>query len=378
MAPKETQGCAVEREFDHYATQFETTGTKAGGCPIVGIGASAGGLAALAAFFSAMPAEIETGMAFVLVQHLAPDHESTLAALLSRAAHIQVLEAEDGMRVEPNTAYIVPPNRNLALLNGALHLSQVASRGRRLPIDFFFRSLARAQRDRAVGVVLSGTGTDGTLGVRAIKAEGGIVIVQTPESTEYDGMPRSAIATGLVDHVLRPTEMPAQLAAYAGSLSGRGRRPSVPPPLEVQNELEKIVRVLYARTGRDFSQYKKNTIRRRVERRMTVQHIAQLQHYCRFLEEAPTEVEDLLRDLLIGVTSFFRDPKAFAALETEVIARLVGNRSSGSPIRAWVPGCSTGEETKSSEPRSRNCSRRTSDCSRRTSSWRPPRTRSSQ
>jgi chemotaxis methyl-accepting protein methylase len=318
------------------------------GFPIVGVGASAGGLAAFEAFFSAMPSDIDSGMAFVLVQHLAPDHESTLAELVRRYTHMQVFEAEHGMRVKANSAYIIPPNRNLTLLDGALQLfPQAVSRGRRLPIDLFFRSLARAQRDRAVGIVLSGAGTDGTLGARAIKGEGGIVMAQTPESTKYDGMPRSAIATGLVDHVLSPTEMPAQLMAYAASLSGHGRRPSVPPSLPMQKELEKIVAVLYERTGHDFSQYKKNTIRRRVERRMAVQHIDQLTHYCRFLEEAPTEVEELLRDLLIGVTSFFRDPKAFAALETQVIPRLVANCASGSSIRAWVAGCSTGEEAYS-------------------------------
>ena len=349
MAPRETETTVSERELDHAATALEhTVETTTVGFPIVGVGASAGGLAAFEAFFSAMPPDLDSGMAFVLVQHLAPEHESTLAHLVKRYTHLRVLEAEDGMRVEPNSAYIIPPNRNLTLLNGALQLSkQSVSRGRRLPIDFFFRSLALAQRDRAVGIVLSGTGTDGTLGARAIKSEGGIVMAQTPESTEYDGMPRSAIATGLMDHVLRPTEMPAQLMAYLGCLSGRGRRPSVPPPLLMQKDLERVVAVLHGRTGHDFSQYKKNTIRRRVERRMTVQHIDQLAHYCRYLEEAPTEVEELLRDLLIGVTSFFRDPKAFAALETQVIPRLVQNRPSGSTIRAWVPGCSTGEEAYS-------------------------------
>ncbi|MEO8177895.1 MAG: chemotaxis protein CheB [Deltaproteobacteria bacterium] len=349
MAPGEAEAAAAERrDFDHGSGTFDWALEAAGAVPIIGIGASAGGLAAFEDFFSAMPTGFEAGMAFVLVQHLPPDHESTLAALVRRLTHMRVFEAEDGMRVEANGAYIIPPNRNLALLSGTLRLSpQSVSRGRPLPIDFFFRSLARAQRDRAVGIVLSGTGTDGTLGARAIKGEGGIVIAQTPESTEYDGMPRSVIATGLVDHVLRPAEMPEQLLAYADSLAGRGRRPSVLPPLQMQKELERIVGVLYALTGHDFSQYKTSTIRRRVERRMAVQHIDQLTQYCRFLEEAPVEVEELLRDLLIGVTSFFRDPKAFEALETLVIPALADSSPSGSRIRAWVPGCSTGEEAYS-------------------------------
>jgi len=182
------------------------------GFSIVGIGASAGGLAAFEASFSAMPADIDSGMAFVLVQHLSPDHKSILAELISRYTRMQVFEVEDGMLVKPNCAYIIPPNRDMAFLNGTLQLLEPASpRGQRLPIDFFFRSLAMDQHERAICIVLSGTGSDGTLGVRAIKGEGGMVMAQKPESTEYDGMPRSAIATGLVDYVMMPGEMPARL-----------------------------------------------------------------------------------------------------------------------------------------------------------------------
>ena len=183
--------------------------------PIVGIGASAGGLAAFEAFFSGMPADIDPGMAFILVQHLAPDHESILTDLIRRYTRMQVFEVEDGMAVKPNCAYIIPPNRDMAFLNGALQLMEPsAPRGQRLPIDFFFRSLAQDQHERAIGIILSGTGSDGTLGVRAIKGEGGMVMAQNPESTEFDGMPRSAIATGLVDYELPPAEMAAQLMAY--------------------------------------------------------------------------------------------------------------------------------------------------------------------
>ena len=198
------------------------------GFPIVGIGASAGGLAAFEAFFSGMPADIDPGMAFVLVQHLAPDHKSILTELIQRYTRMQVFEVEDGMVVQPNCAYIIPPNRDMAFLNGALQLLEPGMpRGQRLPIDFFFRSLAQDQRERAICVVLSGTGSDGTQGVRAIKGEGGMVMAQSPESTEYDGMPRSAIATGLVDYELPPAEMPAQLMAYVSHAFDNGVRTAI-------------------------------------------------------------------------------------------------------------------------------------------------------
>ena len=200
------------------------------GFPIVGIGASAGGLAAFEAFFSGMPAETDPGMAFVLVQHLAPDHKSILSDLVKRYTRMQVFEVEDGMAVKPNCAYIIPPNRDMAFLDGTLQLLEPAApRGHRLPIDFFFRSLAQDQHERAICIVLSGTGSDGTQGVRAIKGEGGMVMAQNPESTEYDGMPRSAIATGLVDYVLPPAEMPAQLIAYVAHAFGKTPRPGLSP-----------------------------------------------------------------------------------------------------------------------------------------------------
>src|SRR6202050_4883770 len=186
------------------------------GFPIVGIGASAGGLAAFEAFFSGMPADTDPGIACVLVQHLAPDHKSILTDLVKRYTRMKVFEVADGMAVKPNCAYIIPPNRDMALMNGALQLLEpTLARGIRLPIDFFFRSLAQDQHDRAICIVLSGTGSDGALGVRAVKGEGGMVMAQTPESTEYDGMPRSAIATGMVDFVLPPNEMPAKLLDYS-------------------------------------------------------------------------------------------------------------------------------------------------------------------
>ncbi|MDH5572782.1 MAG: chemotaxis protein CheR, partial [Gammaproteobacteria bacterium] len=289
------------------------------GFPVVGIGASAGGLAAFEAFFSGMPADIDPGMAFVLVQHLAPDHKSLLTELIQRYTRMQVFEVEDGMVVQANCAYIIPPNCDMAFLNGTLQLLEPsAPRGLRLPIDFFFRSLAQDQHERGIGVVLSGTGSDGTLGVRAIKGEGGMVMVQDPDSTEYDGMPRSAIATGMVDYVLLPAEMPAQLIAYVTRAFGKAvGRASAPAP-KSESALKKIFILLRAQTGHDFSQYKTSTIYRRVERRMAVNQIESINQYVIYLQQTPVEVEMLFRDLLIGVTNFFRDHEAFQALDEQI------------------------------------------------------------
>lgn len=316
--------------------------------PVVGIGASAGGLAAFEAFFSGMPADRDTGMAFVLVQHLAPDHKSILAELVKRYTRMEVFEVQDGMKVAPNCAYIIPPNHDMALLNGSLQLLEpTAERGHRLPIDFFFRSLAQDQHERAVCIILSGTGSDGALGAREVKGAGGLVMVQSPESTEFDGMPRSAIATGLVDSVLAPAEMPAQLLAYIGHAFGPQPKPSESLLPKAEHLLNKVFLVLRTQTGHDFSQYKQNTICRRIERRMAVQQIEQLSEYVSFLQQTPAEVEALFRDLLIGVTHFFRDPEAFDVLAKEVLAKLFEEKAVGTPIRIWVPGCSTGEEAYS-------------------------------
>ena len=316
--------------------------------PIVGIGASAGGLAAFEAFFSGMPATAEPGMAFVLVQHLAPDHKSILSELIGRYTRMQVFEVEDGMVVQPNCAYIIPPNRDMAFLHGTLHLLELtAERGLRLPIDFFFRSLAQDQRERAVGIVLSGTGSDGTLGLRAIKGEGGMGMAQSPESTEFDGMPRSAIATGLIDYILPPAAMPAQLIAYATHALGTALQPVTSAAPQAESALKKIHILLRAQTGHEFSQYKPSTIARRIERRMAVNQIAALDSYVKYLQQTPAEVEALFRDLLIGVTNFFRDPEAFRVLEQQVVPKLFVNKPANAPLRVWVPGCSTGEEAYS-------------------------------
>jgi len=316
--------------------------------PIVGIGASAGGLAAIEAFFSGMPADLDPGMAFVLVQHLDPDHKSLLTELIARRTRMKVLEVTDGMLVQVNCAYIIPPNRDMAFLNGTLQLLEpVAPRGHRLPIDFLFRSLASDQHEQAIGVVLSGTGSDGTLGARAIKVEGGMVMVQTPASSEFDGMPQSALATGLVDYELPPAEMAAQLMAYVAHAFGRPPRvTSVAMPLS-ENALKKIFVLLRAQTGHDFSQYKPSTIYRRIERRMAVHQIDAIESYVKYLQQTPVEVQALFNDLLIGVTNFFRDPAAFAVLQTQVIPKLFEGKPAGSAVRVWCTGCSTGEEAYS-------------------------------
>lgn len=315
--------------------------------PIVGIGASAGGLAAFEAFFSGLPKAADSGMAFVLVQHLAPDHKSLLTDLIARCTRMKVVEVADGMVVQANCVYIIPPNYDMAFLNGALHLMEpTAPRGQRLAIDFFFRSLAQDQGERAIGIVLSGTGSDGTLGVRAIKGEGGMVIAQNPDTSEFDGMPRSVVMTGLADFVLEPADMVEQLLRYVSHSFGTlGQQQGATPKAE--SALKKIFILLRSQTGHDFSHYKPSTINRRIERRMAVHQIALIDDYVKYLQQTPVETEALFRDLLIGVTNFFRDPAVFEALERDVIPKLFEHKPAGATVRVWSTGCSTGEEAYS-------------------------------
>ncbi|MBK5969962.1 MULTISPECIES: chemotaxis protein CheB [Thiorhodovibrio] len=315
--------------------------------PIVGIGASAGGLAAFEAFFSAIPPDTATGMAFVLVQHLAPDHKSILTDLVKRYTCMQVQEVTDGMVVAPDCAYIIPPKLDMALFNGKLHLLEPSTpRGQRLPIDFFFRSLADDQHERAICVVLSGTGSDGTLGARAIKGAGGLVVAQSPDTAAYDGMPRSIIANSLADLVLSPAEMPERLMTYLGQAFAQPA--DVKDPLiKAEDSLTKICLLLRDATRHDFSQYKRSTLVRRIERRMALQQIERQSDYVRHLQREPGEILALFHDLLIGVTNFFRDPEAFAVLETEVIPKLFARKAQHSTVRIWVCGCSSGEEAYS-------------------------------
>lgn len=313
--------------------------------PVVGIGASAGGLEAFEKFFTHMPPD--SGMAFVLVQHLSAPHKSILDDLVQRLTQMKVYAVDDGITVQQNCVYIIPPNKDMALLHGKLHLLEPgAARGLRLPIDYFFRSLAQDQQERAIGIVLSGTGSDGSLGLKAIKEKGGMVMAHDPQTAKYDGMPRSAINTGLVDYILPPEKMPEQLLSYVGYVFGGQIQPVAHLP-ETANLMEKIFILLRAQIGHDFSGYKQNTIRRRIERRMAVNQIGQMKTYVRYLQDNPLEVVALFEDILIGVTNFFRDPEAFTLLETQVIPELLKNRSAQQPVRVWVAGCSTGEEAYS-------------------------------
>ena len=315
--------------------------------PIIGIGASAGGLAAYEAFFSAMPSTTEGGMAIVIVQHLSPDHKSILCELIKRYTPMAVHEVTDGIVVERNSAYIIPPNKDMAFLNGRLLLLEpVAQRGHRLPIDFFFRSLADDQQERAICIILSGTGSDGTLGARAIKGSGGLVIAQKPETTEYDGMPQSIISNGLADYILAPEEIPAMLITYTSH--SINLKPIAESPQSIYVDyLNKIFVLIRTRTGHDFSHYKPITILRRLERRMTINQIDSLANYFMYLQNNAAEVDLLFHDFLIGVTSFFRDIAVFEAVQEKAIPLLFGNKPAGSTLRVWIPACSTGEEAYS-------------------------------
>ena len=312
----------------------------------MGLGASAGGLEAFTQFFTHMPGD--SGLAFVLVSHLDPDHESLMTELLRRSTPMPVAEAGDGMRVMPNRVYVIPPNRYLSMDRGALRLSTPPEpRGLRLPIDAFFRSLAEDQGDRAVCVILSGNGTDGTLGLRAVHGAGGLSLVQAPADAKFDGMPRSAVNTGLADLVLPVPQMPAHLLAYAQQTPSVKRRPRARVVAEVPVPLQKILLLVRQHTGHDFSLYKSTTIVRRLERRMALHQIAEPEVYARYLVEYPGEIKLLFKDLLIGVTSFFRDPEAFEALKDRIIPKLLEQRPADQPVRVWAPGCATGEEAYS-------------------------------
>ena len=312
---------------------------------IVGMGGSAGGLEAFEQFFSHLPPD--TGLAFVLVPHLEPTHKGMMPELLGRHTKMPVVEVEDGMKVQPNHVYVIPPNADLAILHGKLQvLEPVAPRGQRMAIDFFFRHLAADQKEKAIGIILSGMGSDGTLGLKAIKENLGMVMVQDPASAKYDSMPRSAINTGMADYVAAAQELPAKLVQYF-THAPAAREKHVPAEGEPTSALEKVFVLLRAHTGNDFSCYKNSTVGRRIERRMSVHQFDSLPRYVRFLQENPQEVELLYKELLIGVTNFFRDPGLFDFLKEKAIPQLLQDRPKGNPVRVWSPGCSTGEETYS-------------------------------
>src|ERR1039458_8871770 len=281
--------------------------------PIVGIGASAGGLEALVQFLEHVPAD--SGMAFVIIQHLDPTHKGMMPELLQRATSMKVMQVKDRTKVRPNCVYVIAPNSDMSVLHGTLHLlAPVAPRGLRLPIDFFFRSLAEDQHERSVGIILSGMGGDGTLGLRAIKDKAGVALVQDPATAIYDSMPRSAIEAGLADFVASAGELPGKLIAYTAHLPRIGKS-DLPLEGKAQGALDKIVILLRSRSGHDFSLYRRSTLYRRVERRMGIHQLASIGDYIRYLQENSQELDILFKEMLIGVTRFFRDPEAWRSEE---------------------------------------------------------------
>jgi len=311
--------------------------------PIVGIGASAGGLEALEQFF--VNVDTECGMAFVVIQHLSPDHKGMMAELIQRITKMQVFTATDQLTIEPNCIYIIPPNKSMSILNGALYLFEsIESHGLHLPIDFFFRSLAEDRKEESIGIILSGMGSDGSLGIQAIKEKAGIVLVQEPSSAKFDSMPRSAIDACLVDIVAPANELAAKLKDIHTAIPQQ----NITSVLEKDSSsLDKIIILLRSRTGNDFSQYKKNTIYRRIERRMNIHQINKIASYVRYLRQNPIEIDILFKELLIGVTNFFRDTYPWEYLKNKVLPKMLAEFPDDYEFRAWVPACSTGEEAYS-------------------------------
>lgn len=311
---------------------------------IVGIGASAGGLEALELFFENTP--INSGMAYVVIQHLDPDHAGMLPELLQRVTAMKVEQVTDSMLVKPNQVYIIPPNKSMSVLNGTLHLFEPTEpRGLRLPIDFFFTSLAIDQKEKSIGIVLSGMGSDGSLGLKAIKGSNGIVLVQDPADAKFKAMPQSAIETVQANIIATANKLPDSLINYLKKKIGTAPTPI--PDTNYTSNLEKIIILLLTQTGHDFSLYKKNTLFRRIERRMVIHQIEKINNYVRFLQENPIETEILFKELLIGVTNFFREPAVWEKLKTELFPELFNKFPNGYVFRAWVAGCSTGEEAYS-------------------------------
>ncbi|WP_211162894.1 chemotaxis protein CheB [Aromatoleum diolicum] len=335
----------AKQEPDLPAPTASPKATRGEAFPIVGIGASAGGLEALEQFLAKIPAG--SGMAYVIVQHLDPTHKGMMPELLQRTTAMPVVQAKNRLKVKPDHVYVIPPNRDMSILRGALYLFEPAApRGLRLPIDFFLRSLGDDRHQLAVGVILSGMGSDGSAGMRAIKENAGLTLAQDPASAAFSAMPRSAIDAGVVDIVASAAELPARiLASLRHGTNAAAAEPVVDGQL--QSGLEKVLILLRAHNGQDFSLYKKTTLYRRIERRMGIHQIDRIATYVRFLQENPQELELLFREFLIGVTNFFRDPAAWDRLRDEALPPLFARSHAGRVLRAWVPGCSTGEEAYS-------------------------------
>jgi two-component system CheB/CheR fusion protein len=341
---------AVAKSRTGKTKQAGTSGKSAPGgslrFPIIGIGASAGGLEALEQFLEHVPGGC--GMAFVIVQHLDPTHKGIMSELLQRVTGMPVVQVKNRTRVRPDCVYVIPPNKDMSIRDGVLHLQPPAApRGLRLPVDFFMRSLAEDRQEHSIGVILSGMGSDGTLGLRAIKEKAGLALVQDPASARFDSMPRSAIDAGLADIVAAPDALPARIITYLQH-TPLIRKSEVQLDGKASGTLEKILILLRSRSGHDFSLYKRNTIIRRIERRMGLHQIGKMATYVLYLQDNPQELDLLFKELLIGVTRFFRDPAVWDLLREQVVPELLASRSpSPAALRAWVPGCSTGEEAYS-------------------------------
>ncbi|MFP4588122.1 MAG: chemotaxis protein CheB [Desulfohalobiaceae bacterium] len=311
--------------------------------PVVGLGASAGGLEALKTFFSSVPRD--SGLAYIVLVHLSPKQPSMMPQLLQKVTQLEVLAAEDGAVLQPDQVYVVPPHKEVCLYEGRIQLLDPVDQHSSLLIDFFFRALALDRGSQAAAVILSGTGSDGTVGLKEIKSAEGLVLAQSEESAKYPGMPRSAIDTGQVDAVLPPEEMPENLLRYFSLSPALAQKP--PEPRDEQDWLPKIFALLRLQLGHDFSAYKQSTILRRIQRRMVLNQISSHLQYVRFLRESQAEVQALFRDLLIGVTNFFRDPKSFEVLKAKFLPQLIQDLEDSGSLRVWVPGCSSGEEVYS-------------------------------
>lgn len=329
--------------------QKKSSSSEAGRITVAGIGASAGGIEALSEFFAAIPADL--GLAYVVIVHLAPHHESELASILARRTRMKVVEVVDNNRLElkPNAVYVISPDHKLEIHDGMVGSGQFDEpRGRRNPIDLFFRSLADTYGD-GFAIILSGGGSDGALGAKAVKEAGGVVLVQDPQEATHEGMPRAVIAAGVADLVLPVRQLALRLAELAQSrakLSQLIGPPAADPDIDddAETSLKRIFEMVRSRTGHDFSRYKRATILRRLARRMQLNHRAGLDQYLAFLRENPEEIQNLFDDMLISVTTFFRDPAAWEALRHQVVAPLIEHAEANQPIRIWVPGCATGEE----------------------------------
>jgi two-component system CheB/CheR fusion protein len=310
---------------------------------IVGVGASAGGFEALEQLFMNMPADC--GLAFVVIQHLSPTHKGMLGELLQRVTKLKVYTVTERMKVKPNSIYVIPSNKSMTILKGAFHIfDPVEKHGLRLPIDLFFRSLAEYQKEQSIGIILSGMGSDGSLGLKAIKEREGTVLVQDPASARFDSMPRSAIEAVMVDIVAPADKLSEKLISLT-----RQSPPLIPAedPEKDTSALERVITMLRTQTGNDFSQYKKSTMYRRIERRMGIHQLNKIESYVHFLQQNPAEVDILFKELLIGVTNFFRDAAVWEEIKTNILPSVFAKLPQRYTLRAWVPGCSTGEEAYS-------------------------------